>query len=355
MTSYQDIRKAILKNDKTISSDDPEIWLKDTPKDTRVEAIRSFCKNLKTCFSNLKNKNIKRFEMRFMSKKLLKQEIFHVNGKHITSNLKIFVNRLKKDSRIRITNKSSKWLKRHESSVMKNGKFAHFVSIIKQKHGGYYLVIPYNSVIRPNNLPVLDEIVALDPGVRTFQTFYSENTYGKIGDSFTDRIDPINFRIDNINSALTRKSKKGKLLKRCSKLRNKVSNIVNDLHIKATTFLTRSYKTILLPSFETKQMVKKRNNRVMTSSTVRKMQCLSHYSFKQRIMSVASELTPQVKVIICDESYTSKTCGICGDQHPDLKSKKVFDCRKCGSKIDRDINGARNILIKSLTSYLTKK
>lgn len=51
---------------------------------------------------------------------------------------------------------------------------------------------------------------------------------------------------------------------------------------------------------------------------------------------------------ICTEEYTSKTCGRCGTIKKDLKTQENYKCEKCGLEIDRDINGARNRLIKVL-------
>ena len=81
---------------------------------------------------------------------------------------------------------------------------------------------------------------------------------------------------------------------------------------------------------------------------VRKMMTLSHYRFKQYLMSKVREY-PGVKVLIVTEEFTSKTCGRCGVENNKLGSSKVFKCGECDLKIDRDHNGARNILIKTLT------
>jgi putative transposase len=47
---------------------------------------------------------------------------------------------------------------------------------------------------------------------------------------------------------------------------------------------------------------------------------------------------------VVDESYTTKTCGDCG-RHNEVGSLKIIRCR-CGFVIDRDLTGARNIMIK---------
>ncbi len=74
----------------------------------------------------------------------------------------------------------------------------------------------------------------------------------------------------------------------------------------------------------------------------------SHYRFQQRLLDKQREF-PWCKVIICDEVYTSKTCGNCGKVHPNLGRKKTFHCPFCKVKMDRDANAARNILLRYLT------
>ena len=54
------------------------------------------------------------------------------------------------------------------------------------------------------------------------------------------------------------------------------------------------------------------------------------------------------------ESWTSKTCGLCGSLHPDLKGNPVYRCVRpgCEAVLDRDVNGARNIGLLVLTRQL---
>src|SRR5690606_8719719 len=54
-------------------------------------------------------------------------------------------------------------------------------------------------------------------------------------------------------------------------------------------------------------------------------------------------------VVIVNEAYTSKTCGSCGCLNERLGGSKHFHCPHCHFHIDRDVNGARNILIRFLT------
>ena len=71
----------------------------------------------------------------------------------------------------------------------------------------------------------------------------------------------------------------------------------------------------------------------------------SYYKFKEKIQFKCKEYG--TNIVIVDESYTSKTCTKCGNLHKTLGSNKTYNCKKCNMVIDRDVNGARNILLKN--------
>ena len=76
----------------------------------------------------------------------------------------------------------------------------------------------------------------------------------------------------------------------------------------------------------------------------------AHYRFRQLLLAKA-ELFPWCTLLVCDEAYTSKTCGECGELHAKLGAAKTFRCPHpgCGYKADRDVSAARNILLRYLT------
>ena len=87
-------------------------------------------------------------------------------------------------------------------------------------------------------------------------------------------------------------------------------------------------------------------NRVISATTSRFMNTFSFYKFHEKLKSMAS--LKGCKLYIVEESYTSKTCGMCGELNNNLGGSKTFKCPKCSIIIDRDYNGARNILLKHL-------
>src|ERR1700723_171236 len=78
----------------------------------------------------------------------------------------------------------------------------------------------------------------------------------------------------------------------------------------------------------------------------------AHYRFRMRLLSKAREY-PWCNVELVDESYTSKTCGRCGALHNKLGGAKVYQCPRCTLRMDRDVNGARNIYLRYLTTTET--
>ena len=149
-------------------------------------------------------------------------------------------------------------------------------------------------------------------------------------------------RIDKLKSVLSNSTGKTKYNIKCkiSALRTKIQNIITNLHRKCAKFLTENFKYIVIPDFCTKEIVQKKRLRPHVKHA---LLSLSHYKFRQRLLHKA-HLNGSV-VIVCKEYYTSKTCGNCGGLN--LVDENI-KC-KCGYIADRDINAARNILLRHLS------
>ena len=99
----------------------------------------------------------------------------------------------------------------------------------------------------------------------------------------------------------------------------------------------------LIPKFEVQKMAdRKGGKRTIHSKTTREMYTWGHYRFRQRLIA-KSELYSWCTVVECDEAYTSKTCGKCGNIHAKLGSNKTFKCPKCDYKgRQRHLSGAQH-------------
>lgn len=120
----------------------------------------------------------------------------------------------------------------------------------------------------------------------------------------------------------------------------KIKNLVDDLHNKSIKYLLDNYDIILYPPLRIQQIVNENRN------FNRKAYSLGHYKFLQKLIG-KSKITGK-KIVKVNESYTTKTCSVCGEINLNMGGSEIFDCPKCHKIMNRDINSARNILCKSL-------
>jgi putative transposase len=193
-----------------------------------------------------------------------------------------------------------------------------------------------------------ESVIALDPGNRTFLTGYDGKAILEVGQRDLGRINRLCSHLDQLMSKIAKSSSKRQrycMRRGAARLREKIKNLVNDLHKKAARVLVDNYKVIFLPTYETSQMVLKQS-RKLTSKSARNMLTWAFYRFSQHLEQLAAR--SGVLVVRCNESYTSKTCPECGHIHSKLGGSKMFKCPKCGYKAPRDANGARNIMLRAL-------
>ena len=215
----------------------------------------------------------------------------------------------------------------------------------------WFISIPIELEIRSENQRPENNIISLDPGVRTFMTGYDpEGRVIEVGKGDIGRIFRLSYKYDKFQSLVdkskfnrkTRKNIKRKMLY----IREKIRNIVKDVHCKLAKYLCTTYNNILLPEFKSQSMINKKDRKI-GSKTARAIMTWAHYTFQQRLLNKVKEF-PWVNVFIVTEEFTSKTCGKCGKLNEKLGSKKEYECSSFDFKSDRDNNGARNILINFL-------
>lgn len=331
---------------KNLKSYYPYWLLNGFPSHIISEAIRECISRFNTCLKVFK-KNKKPFTLRFKTKKNIYQTINleenMINKKnHLFTNWKI--NGIYMFRNIKSSEKFNKYNIR--------GSTLTYHTVLKT----YTLNLTYTVKSKLNNNK---KVVAIDTGTRCFATIYSENKVIEFGNNVEDKLYKVCREIDIIKSHIDKKyyyikndngektyyfvnsRKRVNLRKALHRKITYAKNLKKDLHDKIINYLCTNYKTVILPPFETSKMVGK-----LHSKTARLMYNLGFGQFKEKFKEKAKEYNLNLQ--IHSECYTSKTCTRCGNIKYNLGSKKIYKCNKCKLVLDRDINGARNILLKNM-------
>lgn len=215
---------------------------------------------------------------------------------------------------------------------------------LSYQQGRWYLCVPFQTTVAPGENQA--RIVALDPGVRTFITFFAPDMAGALGYHDFGRLVRLCHYLDDLMSRRAKsqcKKQRYRMKKAADRLRWKIKDLRDELHWKTARFLVDNFDILLLPRFETSQMVMK-GKRKLRSKTVRAMLTWAHYAFKGRLKSVAVAAGKQV--IEVDEAYTSRTCSWSGEIVNVGSSEYIRGAE--GIVMHRDVNGARGIYLRAL-------
>lgn len=304
-----------------------EDWELETPKDVRDGALRDLQKAFSTNLKDYKCKG-KRFRMRYKKKKTFsaivipKTAIEVVDGK-----LSIYPTYTKHGIRV------------SKDKFFKTIRFDHDCRL-QYKHGEWYLVVPI-TVQCIKETSEKNGICSLDPGVHTFQTLYSEVETVKLQQN-TELLKILHSKLDAFQSLRARKLiSSNHYTRRIRRLNKRIDHLIDELHFKTINYLTSRYNWILLPIFESQEMAMKGFNRKCNRNMIQ----LRHFKFKERLIAKC-ELNRTTDITVVTEEYTSKTCTRCGAIKENLNGNRIFNCDSCGLRCDRDVNGARNILLK---------
>jgi transposase len=344
------------------------------------DAVNAF----KSSLGNLRNGNIDHFDVHFRSHRRTKTEAlsfegdgdgtkkrspllaFRPNvftqstGKNRAECLVLFGSNLKATGGIRLQDNEHVI----QRMLAEGNRLKESAKILwDKKTGAFHLMYTYV-------LPVLDDpdpefetkrLVATDPGVRRFQTYYSP-TDGCHGEllcgmrcQLEDRCFAIDARVSDVTlraNALrageydqrTKRQRQhtfARKRKKLAKEHNRLRNWMATAHYSAANCLLFNYDVVVAPKLEVQSMAP-RDGRVFGSKTARAMYTWSHYRFTQRLHSACARYEGRYVLSDTGEPGTSKTCCNCGYWHADLGGSSVFHCPRCNIEIDRDVAGARN-------------
>ena len=296
-------------------------------------AYHNFTSNIKSAISNYENGHIKKYDLSYKTKKD-KNYFLSFEDKSFPKILKQLKG-IYKYGRKRIT----------YEEILKNtdvkGIKVHYDRTLNRYTLLYPVDINWKPTTNENQIGKRSPFISLDTGIRTFQTGYTKDHIVEMGKECWKRLYSLLLEVDKCNSLLAKYGYKRKWKIRKAQLYHKIQNLKNELHWKSCSYLVKNYENILLPEFAIMSMVKGK----LPKRIKRLLYLFSFYKFKEKLQFKGTEYGSNI--VIVDESYTSKTCTNCGNLHKSLGSNKTYKCKKCEIVIDRDVNGARNILLKN--------
>jgi len=309
-------------------------WWKDRIHNRLPRGVaKKITQNLNSMITNYTNGNIRDFELRCRSTKKTLNEFLYFEDKCFP----FFIRQMK--GQYWFTGKNGR-KKRCSFQDLFNQTDPRGVEIIYEKDTGkYFFHYPVDVDFYPegdrrneNQAPLYssngERIISLDPGVRKFMVGYDPN--GKVvfvGKDAHKEVIQLLHVVDKTKD---------------KNVWRKIKNKIKELHWQTINYLILHYDHIIIPDFKVSQMLKGKK----ISKQTKRMLCM--YSFHSFILKLKHKCKKHgKKLYVVDESYTSKTCTVCG-QINDVRGKETYKCGGCGNQVDRDINGSRNILIKNL-------
>lgn len=309
-------------------------WMSKIPYEIRDCGLTDFFKNLDSNMKKFKIDN-KPFKLCYIKKK--DRESIYVRHKDWGRTRGMY---------------SNTFTQNLKSSESLPEKLMYDSRLTKNQLNEFYIHIP-TTVICKERENQASQIIALDPGIKTFVTGYDPSGYAmewsepKRNNGF-GRVSRLLHGYKRLRSerdkekSLYKKKRKTTCLFRVYK---KIQNLITELHKKLALWLCQNYKVILLPKLNFHK-IKKLNKRDKTKAAI-----YSHCAFFKRLEEKAREY-PETTVIQVNESYTSMTCSECGNLHLNLKNKDTYSCQNCKVVLGRDLNAAKNIYMRYVQKEL---
>jgi putative transposase len=287
-------------------------------------SIKHCIEMYKSAISNLKNKNIKQFDIKDISHFKNRFNLVLEPGNFSKVKNGFCISQLGQMKYDRNLNKII-----HHNSILQFNK----------NKNKYYLIVPTDSKL--NVTLEREEKCGIDLGIRTFATVYSKNETIEMGSNLASKIDLYNKRIDKLRRDVDHNCiSKERFSKLVNKYGSKMRNCIDDLHKKVSVYLSKKFDIINIGKISTKNIIS--NLKCNISDKVKRyITTLSFYSFLERLKIIGKKYNCEINLI--NEYKTTMTCHHCLNEKLDIGSNKIYNCANCKIIIDRDINSAINM------------
>lgn len=313
----------------TLLKDEQYSWLKEQNTKVMKQAMRQMLSaydkffkqhNGFPKFKSKKNKETALFPLEAISKR----NKFNVKKITLTKPLK--------DIKFRCSDLYFKRLKTYKEGIRS-------ATLSKTKSGNYFLSIlvelPQEEFVK---FGLTNKHVGIDLGVKDFvitsdgEVFENRHFFKKQASKLVKLQKQLSKKQKDSNNRHKQRVRIAKVFEKLTSQKDAyIHSVVNEL-------LTY-YDTVFMEDLNVKGMLKNHH-------LAKAIQEVSFYKFKETLINKA--LVNNKKVVFIDRFYpSSKTCSNCGYIKRELKlNDRYWTCPECGTKHDRDINAAINILLE---------
>jgi len=128
-------------------------------------------------------------------------------------------------------------------------------------------------------------------------------------------------------------------------LLKKRKNVVNNFMNQAVNYIIKFCLANGIGNIVIGELKEIKQNMNIGKKNNQNFQYIPYGLFKQKLKAKCEYYG--INYIEVDEAYTSQTCTVCGDVNKNnRKHRGLYVCKKCGSVLNADVNGALNILKK---------
>ena len=223
--------------------------------------------------------------------------------------------------------------------LQKYSKNIRSATLSKTKSGNYFLsILVEMEDTELKRFEHTDKQVGIDLGVKDFvitsdgEVFENKHFLKKEEKKLKRLQRQLSRKVKGSNNREKQRVKIAKLFERMTNKKEAyIHYVVNEL--------LKSYDTIFMEDLNVKGLLKNHN-------LSKAIQEVGFYKFKEILSNKA--LVNDKQVVFVDRFYpSSKTCSVCGYKKEDLTLKdREWTCPNCGTRHDRDINAAVNIILE---------
>lgn len=229
---------------------------------------------------------------------------------------------------------------------------ARVINATISKEGNKY----YVSVVVSEEIKVEEKktrgIVGIDLGVKTLVTTSDYEYYGN-----PKYLTKYEKRIKKIQKKLSRQVKESnnykKTVSKLEEVYRKLKNARKKTAEEIVSKIVKNNDVIVIESLNIKRMTSKENKK----KNLRKEILNSTFGKIKNILEYKCKWKEKILIKVSPYYSSSQICSNCNNKDESMKeiNKREYRCKKCGNKIERDINASINLINEGIRLLIEKK